>query len=51
MSEVATTSVLADLVKGAAAPSSFGRIRTEAESFWQNLAFRPEDTRIGSTPT
>lgn len=33
MSEVATTSVLADLVKGAAAPSSFGRIRTEAESF------------------
>ena len=33
MSEVATTSVLTDLVKGASAPSSFGNIRTEAESF------------------
>lgn len=33
MSEVATTSVIADLVKGATAGTSFGSIRTEAESF------------------
>lgn len=33
MSELTTTSVLAELVKGAEKPSSFGNIRTKAEAF------------------